>query len=213
MKRAKDRWNIGCRVGAWVAVSGLLAAILATFSSGLAAEAGDTVLLVAKRQLQHPLYGASILIAKPIGNGQHIGFILNKPTSVKLRDALPADESSRKVHDPLYLGGPFYVNNIFALVNRADSPGRGSIEIVDHIHLAIDTDTVKRVIAVEPESARFFFGAVLWRPGELDSELERGLWHVREPELEVVLRKQTQGLWEDLVRRAEQEAYLRSHGI
>ena len=39
--------------------------------------------------------------------------------------------------------------------------------------------------------------------GELAEELRRGLWFVQEPRSEVVLRKSTDGMWEELVNRLE----------
>jgi putative AlgH/UPF0301 family transcriptional regulator len=47
---------------------------------------------------------------------------------------------------------------------------------------------------------------VVWRPGQLDDELDRGLWYVQEPEAKIVLRKETDGLWDELVRRSEARA-------
>ena len=81
------------------------------------------------------------------------------------------------------------------------------------MYLATDRSTVQRIAAAEPDHARFFLGIVLWRPGELEAEMKRGLWHARVPEAGVVLRKDTAGLWEELVRQSEQDAYFRGHGI
>ena len=54
--------------------------------------------------------------------------------------------------------------------------------------------------------ARFFAGLVAWQPGELRDELKRGLWHVLEPEADLVLRKSTESLWEELVAKSERYA-------
>ena len=194
-------------------VTAVAAMSVGALAPALSAQAGDAVLLVARRQFLDPLYGASIVLAKPIGNRQHMGFILNKPTSIALRDAMPPDQLSPKVNESLYLGGPFNLGIIFALVNQPDSPGRDSIEFADDLYLATDRSTVQRIAAAEPDHARFFLGIVLWRPGELEAELKRGLWHVRAPQAHVVLRKDTAGLWEELVRQSEQDAYFRGHGI
>jgi len=43
-------------------------------------------------------------------------------------------------------------------------------------------------------------GYVGWRPGELKSEIERGLWSVLDADVEVVFRKDTDGMWEDLLQ-------------
>jgi len=47
---------------------------------------------------------------------------------------------------------------------------------------------------------------VLWAPGELDEEVRRGLWYVLDPQPDLLLRKTTDSLWEDLVSRCERKA-------
>jgi putative AlgH/UPF0301 family transcriptional regulator len=45
-------------------------------------------------------------------------------------------------------------------------------------------------------------GYVGWRPGELKSEIERGLWTVQGADLETIFRKDTEGLWEELQQQS-----------
>src|SRR3954462_10082137 len=71
-----------------------------------AAEADDVVALVANPKLQDQMYGASIVIAKTLPDGNTIGLIVNKPLHITLAEAFPEDEASAKVHEPIYLGGP-----------------------------------------------------------------------------------------------------------
>jgi putative transcriptional regulator len=54
------------------------------------------------------------------------------------------------------------------------------------------------VIETTPNDARYFVGYVGWRPGELKSEIDRGLWSVHGADLETIFRKDTDGLWEEL---------------
>ncbi len=61
-------------------------------------------------------------------------------------------------------------------------------------------------ISISWHEARFLAGLVAWRPGELRDELKRGLWYVLEADSELVMRKPTEGLWEELVRRSERKA-------
>jgi putative transcriptional regulator len=168
--------------------------------------ADDSIILVAKRQLQDRLYGSTILIARPIGAGRHVGFIINKPTQITLGELFPTHEPSRKVTDPVFLGGPVSPEVIFALVQGRESPGGGSIKILDDLYLAIDGDVVDRVIEKQSSQARFFAGMVLWRPGELTDEVKRGLWYVHDARADTVLRKPTESLWEELVSRSERKA-------
>ena len=40
-----------------------------------------------------------------------------------------------------------------------------------------------------------------WRPGELKGEIDRGLWSVINADLDVVFRKDTEGLWEEMLQQ------------
>ena len=93
----------------------------------------------------------------------------------------PQHEPSRKVPDPVFLGGPVSPEVIFALVQSRESPGGRSIRILDDLYLAIDSPIVDRVIEKQPSQARFLAGMVLWRPGELSEELRRGFGACRTP--------------------------------
>ena len=190
----------------------LLATLLAALAFALlplearAGEPGETVVLVAKRNLQDKIYGSTILFAKPLGNDRHVGFILNKPSSMTLGKLFPEHEPSRKVLDPVYLGGPFGREVIFALVQSKQSPGGRSVQITPELYLAFDSPIVDRIIEKEPQQARFFAGLVVWQQGELRAEIKRGIWYVLDAETELLLKKQTDGLWEELVRRSERKA-------
>jgi putative transcriptional regulator len=166
----------------------------------------DSIILVAKRQLQDKLYGSTIVLTRPIGAERHVGFIINKPTQVTLAKLFPGHEPSKKVVDPVFLGGPVSPEVIFALVQGKQSPGGRSIKILDDLYLAIDGDVVDSVIEKQSSHARFFAGMVLWRPGELDEELKRGLWYVLDAKSDLALRKSTEGMWEELVGRSERKA-------
>lgn len=169
-------------------------------------EEGDAIILVAKRNLQDKVYGSTILVAKPVGNDRHVGFILNKPSQLTLGKLFPDHAASAKVPDPVFLGGPFGREVIFALVQRNDSPGGRSVQITNDLYLAFDSPIVDRIIENDPSHARFFAGLVVWQQGELRQELKRGLWYVHDAKTDLVLRKKTDGLWEELVGRLERKA-------
>lgn len=168
-------------------------------------EDADSIVLVAKRELRDRLYGATILLAKAVGGDRHVGFILNKPTPNTLGKLFPSHAPSQKVTDPVYLGGPFRPEVIFAIVNRRESPGGKSMQIAPGVYLAVETQVVDRIIEAEPQQARFFSGMVVWQPGELHTEIKRGLWYLHDVRAELLLRK-ADGLWEELVVRSERKA-------
>jgi putative transcriptional regulator len=162
--------------------------------------------LVARRQLTDPFYRQTVLLVRPIGNEQHIGLILNRPTKITLGQLFPEHGPSKKVPDPVYVGGPSNATVLFAIVQSKTSPGGKSLRLRPDLYLAFEGDTVDRVIEKDPAHARFLAGLVTWRPGELADELKRGAWFVMDADPSVVLRKPTEGMWEELVRRAELRA-------
>ena len=166
-----------------------------------AADEPSAVMLVATPEMTDPVYGATVLVARPFGNDQYIGFIVNKPTTVTLAEAFPEHIPSRKVVDPIFLGGPDQVNAVFALVQSKTSPGEGSMQLAPDLYIVIAGDTVDQVIEHEPEHARFLFGAVVWQPGELEAEIKRGAWYVDQPETNLMMRKETGSLWKELVQK------------
>ena len=184
-------------------VTAMILALAASVAA--AADLTQTVLLVAKRNLRDRLYGSTILIAKPIGDGRHVGFIMNRPTNLTLGKLFPKHGPSQKVVDPVYLGGPMGPEVIFAMVKDAKSPGGRSLQLTAGVYLAYDSAVVDRIIETEPQQARFFAGMVLWAPNELDEEVRRGLWYVLDPQPDLFLRKTTDNLWEELVSRCERK--------
>jgi putative transcriptional regulator len=168
--------------------------------------APEAMVLVAKPSVQDHLLGASVLLVMPLQSGGHAGFILNKPTQLSLGQAFPDDEPSQKVHDPVYLGGPINPNVIFALVKRSESPGEGAIRFAKDLFLVMSGEAVDHVIQNEADHARFLAGAMVWQPGELKEQIDEGAWYVRDADSEVVIRKDVENLWEELVADSERHA-------
>ena len=183
----------------------VLAAVLPWAAPAAAADLSEGVILVAKRQLRDKMYGSTILVARPIGNDQHIGFIVNRPTKVTLGQLFPRHAPSQKVPDPVFVGGPISAESIFALVETRKHPGGRSVQLMPGMFAVFDGKIVDDVIEHEAGRARFVAGLVGWRAGELRDEVQRGAWFVLDADPKVVLRK-PEGLWEELVRRAEQRA-------
>jgi len=42
-------------------------------------------------------------------------------------------------------------------------------------------------------------------PGELRSEIDKGFWYVHDVDTSLMLRKSTNGMWEELVKRSQQQ--------
>ena len=121
-----------------VAVAYLTLAACLLIVSGAAAARDpidEPMILVATPELRDQIFSSSILIVTPIGNRQHIGFIINRPTPVKLSEMFPDHAPSRKVVQPIYLGGPVNVEALFALVLRQGRTSGSGIKVASDLYL------------------------------------------------------------------------------
>jgi putative transcriptional regulator len=180
----------------WLAVLGSM-----VFAFPVLAQAqDDAVILVAHPAFRDLEYRQTVLIAAPVPNGGHVGVILNRPTKRSLGSPFPEHEPSKKVLDPVFYGGPFSRGALVALVKADKAPGQGSVLLMKDLYLAFRANTIDHVIETTPNEARYFVGYVGWRPGELKSEIDRGLWSVLGAEMDTIFRKDTEGLWDELLQ-------------
>jgi putative transcriptional regulator len=105
------------------------------------------------------------------------------------------------VVDPVYYGGPFSRGALVALVRTDAAPGNGSVALMKNLYMAFRANTIDHIIESTPNDARYYVGYVGWRPGELKAEIDRGLWSVLNADPEVIFRKDTEGMWEELLQQ------------
>lgn len=159
--------------------------------------AGKPMLLVASPTLQGP-YQQTTLLAVPTG-ARHFGFVLNRSTGVKLSTLFPDHAPSAKVSGQVYFGGPVMSEALFAVVPR--NPGEEALPLFGDLFVTNRAAAIDQIIEQTPNEARYFAGFVGWEAGELASEIARGLWYVTEPEVGLVFRSDTSGMWEEQVKR------------
>lgn len=174
----------------------IAAGVVAT--SALAQEE-DAVLLVAHPAFLDAAYRQTVLIAAPAPRGGHVGVILNRPTQRSLTSLFPDHEPSKKVAEPVFFGGPFSRSSLVALVRSERDPGQGAVPLLRNLYMLFRANSIDHVIETTPNAARYYVGYVGWRPGELRSEIERGLWSVLNIDIDTVFRKNTEGLWEEML--------------
>jgi putative transcriptional regulator len=183
-------------------IAGLVLACALAWPALAQAQEEQAVFLVAHPMFRDLDYRQTVLIAAPAPSGGHVGVILNRPTRRSLGSLFPEHEPSKKVIEPVYYGGPFSRGALVALVRSGTAPGAGSVPIMKDLYMAFRANTIDHVIESTPNEARYYVGYVGWRPGELRREIERGLWSVIDADLEAVFRKDTEGMWEDLLQQS-----------
>jgi len=181
------------------ALTVLLAA--ASWPAAAPAQDDDAMLLVAHPAFRDLDYRQTVLLASPGPSGGHVGVILNRPTRRSLSSLFPEHEPSKKVMEPVYYGGPFSRGALVALVRTDAAPGAGSVQLMKNLYMAFRVNTIDEVIESRPNDARYYVGYVGWRPGELKAEIDRGIWSVLSADVDVVFRKDVDGLWEEMLQQ------------
>jgi putative transcriptional regulator len=163
-----------------------------------AADLSQAVMLVATERLAGSGYEEAVLVAAPLAQGGHVGFIVNRPTGVKLESVFPDYAPSREVTDPLYLGGPILAEGVFAITHKAPQGDGETIALMPGLVAVLDAASLDRVIKTTPNDARYFAGLMVWRPGELDDEVREGAWIVRPASIDAVFGADSAALWKEL---------------
>src|SRR5258707_2742616 len=183
-------------------------ALIAIAVSAPAVAPDEAMVLISHPAFRDLEYRQTVLLAAPAPNGGHVGVIINRPARRSLGSLFPEHEPSKKVVEPVYYGGPFSRGALVALVRADNAPGAGTVPLMKNLFLAFRANTIDHVIETTPNEARYFVGYVGWRPGELKGEIDRGLWSVLNADIETVFRKDTEGLWDELLQATKR---IRAH--
>ena len=77
------------------------------------------------------------------------------------------------------------------------------------VYLTMHPRNIEPLLAQQAGNYRLYSGFAGWAPGQLESEMQRGGWYVLPASAELVFRKDTAGMWEELVRKARGRVALR----
>jgi putative transcriptional regulator len=164
----------------------------------LADDSSHPVTLVATDALVGTPFEQTVIVAAPLPNGGHLGFIINRPTDVKLATLFPDDASSRKADVRVSYGGPMLPRAVFAVTHKAPDGDSDIVTLMPGLVAVLDAAGVDRILDTKPNDARYFVGLVVWPPEELDAQVDGGAWDVKPADPNLVLRAKSGRLWQQL---------------
>lgn len=176
----------------------LLAIAAVVSGAARAADLAEPVILVASSLLDHTPFQQAVVLATPLDDGGHIGFIINKPTNVKLQELFPDDRAAGRVKESVYLGGPAFLESVFALTRKPPESASAAVRLMPGLFAVMDSDAIDHIIATTPHEARFYMGMMVWKPGALEEEVRKNVWELRPADAEVALHAKSPGLWKSL---------------
>ena len=162
-----------------------------------------SILLVARKNLPDPYFRDSVVLVTRSGGPTPVGVIVNRPTDVPLSRVFPDIERLRSRDETLFFGGPVMPEQLL-VVFRAAVPPTAAIEVLDGVYLSLSRDLLRELLGRENpvEGLRVFAGHAGWAPGQLESEVARGDWHLVTADAGMVLEMEPEKLWKELERRA-----------
>lgn len=162
--------------------------------------AGD--LLVASVLLADGVFNQSVVLTLDCDADGALGVILNELASTPLDAVLP--EWVGAVSEPrlLFHGGPVSPNGAICLASVAQTGEEppGWRRLFDNIGL-LHLDTPIEIVAGAYQDLRIFAGYAGWSPGQLQAELDEGMWHLIRSRYDDVFSPIPLDLWREVLRR------------
>ena len=158
-------------------------------------------LLVATPNITDQMFRRSVVLMLHHDEAGAHGLVLNKPIGVDVDALLPG--WSAHLSDPavLFQGGPVGLDTAFGLAwAPADPPGVGIERVFGTIGV-VDLDCPPEQVSVGSAGLRIFVGYAGWGAGQLEGEIEEGMWHVVDAEAGDVFGDQPLELWRTVLRR------------
>lgn len=184
------------RMGRW-----LLLLLACAASAALAQPNG--ILLVAKPGLPDPNFSETVVLVTWTEDDSTVGVVLNRPSAQRLVDVAPNWPGAEDFKEPLFAGGPVMRQVVVALFESAEEPAGRAFRVLPHIYLSMHPTNLEPLIARPSSRMRLYAGFSGWAPRQLEAEVDRGSWYMLRASEDLLFRKDTSGLWQELVQKAK----------
>jgi len=160
--------------------------------------------LVAQRDLRDPHFSRSVIYLLEHGPEGSAGLIVNRPSGLKLSEAITGIREQVAARYSLYFGGPVQHGQIMMLM-RNTGQTRLIRRVVGDIYVSADRNVMNRLLAENkpPDELHFYVGHASWSAGQLARELQGDSWHVIEGDPQAVFSTSPGSLWERLIEQLE----------
>ena len=156
--------------------------------------------LVASEEMQDPRFKEAVILVTPHHRGEVVGVVVNKPTEAAVSTLFPDSELKDQHARQLYSGGPLSKQSLLFLIRSKKQP-KASLRIFDDVFLSADSKVLEQVLR-HPRpftGLRVFSGYAGWKPGQLEAEVKKGSWLLREADTEILFNTEPGLIWRKLL--------------
>ena len=169
------------------AVAIVMGALLVAAAAGqVSAADAAPYFLVATKAMPDSMFAQSVVLVLPSTDIPIVaGVIINKPTTVMVRELFPNLSGIQNQTEVAYLGGPVDADMPAAIARGAEPPANAA-RIMRDIYISTDRNSIAKMLASSrPTDLRVIVGRAQWTRDQLRAEISEGAWYVvpAEPEL------------------------------
>lgn len=149
-----------------------------------------------------PNFTKTVVLLIEHGDSGALGLVLNRASSARVDEVLPDLDSAAATAGPLYVGGPVALTTGMMLFTTGD-PHPDQKHVLGSVYAGWDRALLEELLgrAGPEDRVKVFVGYSGWGAGQLESELERGDWHLFPATTEAIFSPEGEELWERFIER------------
>jgi len=157
-------------------------------------------LLVANDNINTFPFAKSVVLLTNYGPEGAVGVIINRPTRMSLYKVMPDIKSLQGKKDLLFFGGPVSGNVITFLMQSEENLASydGVSRVFGDLYFLMNKKVIHHHLGGKYKLARGFAGYAGWGPGQLEGEMARGDWTVRNADTATIFSQSPEKLWDKL---------------
>ena len=156
-------------------------------------------LLIASATLLDPNFRRTVIVVTEHNEDGAMGLVLNRPSPIRVADAIPKLAELVDAGTPVFIGGPVQPEAVVALAEIDDPEASAAIAFADIGFLR--PDVAPEELAGAVRRVRVFAGYSGWSPGQLEAELEEEAWILEPVAPGDVFSERPDDLWSAVLGR------------
>jgi putative transcriptional regulator len=160
--------------------------------------------LVASRSMTDPHFSRTVIYLVAHNDEGSLGLVVNRPSEIRLADAVSDVEGGEGDDHAIYFGGPVK-HSMITMLMRSEKQNPLVRQVADDVFFSHDRRVLDRLLAEQKpaDALRFYMGHAGWTAGQLQQEIGRGDWFVVDADPANIFSTRPASLWTRLIEKLD----------